>query len=172
MKAAAIGLVLAMLPSFGRATHIVGAWVSCNPKAPWAYSLLSVDPDGKGYRWTAEWGAPYAAGGNAHLKNGELILRGCSLYRGEISTGCNEERPPVFERLRSQDLVRTRSYFTPTDLRHARWVRVAKGGSLQALARECEQVVEKMSFNRSAHTVKQHQVAASRRVLRADDLQR
>jgi hypothetical protein len=79
-----------------------------------------------------------------HFKNGELILRGCSSYRGEIAIGCSEERPPVFERLRSQDLVRTRSYFTPADIRHTRWVRVAKGGSWQALARECEQVVEKM----------------------------
>lgn len=144
MKAAAIALLLVMLPAFGRATDAVGAWVSCDPKAPWEYSLLSVDAEGKGYRWTAEWGSPYAAGGNAQLKNGELVLRSCRSYRGEVAAGCSEEKPPVFGRLRRQDFERTRSYFTPADLRHGRWVRVAKGGSWQALARECERVAEQM----------------------------
>jgi hypothetical protein len=68
MKAAAIALLLTTLPGFGGATHIVGTWVSCDLKAPWKSASLSVDLNGKGYRWTAEWGSPYAAGGNAHLK--------------------------------------------------------------------------------------------------------
>ena len=144
MKAAATVLLLAMLPAFGHATDIVGAWVSCDPKAPWMYALLSVDIEGKGHRWTAEWGSPYAASGVAYLNNGELVLRGCRSYRGEVAAGCSDKAPPVFERLRKQDLERTRSYFTPVDLRHARWVRVAKGSSWQALARECERAVEKM----------------------------
>jgi hypothetical protein len=147
MKTRAVALVLAMAPAYG-AADFAGAWVACDPKTPWAYSLLSVDLEGKSYRWTAEWGSAYAAGGNVHLRSGELILRGCGSYRGEVAAGCDEQRPPVFQHLRRQDLDRTRGYFTAADLRRARWVRVAKGSSWQALAHECERVVDQMKTQR------------------------
>ena len=140
MKAAAIAVLLLVCPVFGSATALEGAWLSCTAKAPW--TLLSVERDGEHYRWTAEWGAPYAASGLSHLKNGELVLRGCRSYRGEIEAGCDEKSPPVFSRLRKQDFERIQASFTTTDIRLGRWVRVAKGASWQELAHKCEQAAE------------------------------
>lgn len=140
MKTAAISVLLLVCPVFGSATALEGAWLSCPAKAPW--TLLSVERDGERYRWTAEWGAPYAASGLSQLRNGELVLRGCSSYRGKVDAGCDEKSPPVFGRLRKQDFERIQTSFTTTDIRLGRWVRVAKGASWQELVHKCEQAAE------------------------------
>ena len=140
MKVAAIAVLLLACPVFGSANALEGAWLSCTSKAPW--TLLSVERDGEHYRWTAEWGAPYAASGHAQLRNGELVLRGCSSYRGKIAAACDEKSPPVFARLRKQDFERIQASFTTTDIRLGRWVRLAKNTSWQELAHECEQAAD------------------------------
>lgn len=127
------------------AADLSGTWVSCDLKSPWAYSLLSVDREGADYRWTAEWGAPYAAGGTARQEGKALVLTGCRSYRGEINSDCDKSSPPVFARLRKADFERRRSHFTETDLRTARWVRVSEGGSWEQMAAECTEHAAKWS---------------------------
>ena len=144
MKTTAAALLLAMLPAFARAADLSGAWISCDPASPWGYTLLSVDHEGAGYRWTAEWGSSYAASGAADLKKGVLVLRGCSSYSGELTSGCDEKMPPVFARLHKEDFARVRASFGEADLRGARWVRVAgDGAAWQALAGKCQAIVAK-----------------------------
>ena len=144
MKATAVALLLGILPAFARAADLSGAWISCDPASPWGYTLLAVDREGGGYRWTAEWGASYAASGAADLKKGALALRGCSSYSGDLTSGCNEKNPPVFARLHKEDFARVRASFGEADLRGARWVRVVgDGAAWQTLAGKCQAIVAK-----------------------------
>lgn len=144
MKATLALLAVALHPALAGAADLSGAWVSCDPKSPWAYVLLSVDQDGAGYRWTSEWGAPYAADGPARLEGDVLVLRGCSSYRGEVASNCDEKNPPIYARLRKEDFDRKRSHFTAADLATAKWVSAGKGDSWQHLARQCEEIAAKL----------------------------
>jgi hypothetical protein len=148
MKLRTATLLLGILPALSHATELTGKWVSCSPKSPWAYVLLSVERQEQSHSWIAEWGANYAANGAVHQKNGELQLRGCSSYRGEISSGCDESSPPVFTHLKKQDFERIRSSFTSEDLGLNSWVRVPIGTSWETLAEECERLIEKMNAAR------------------------
>jgi hypothetical protein len=144
MKTTAAALLLAILPALARAADLSGAWIACDPASPWGHTLLSVNREGGSYRWTAEWGSSYAAGGAADLKKGVLVLRGCSSYSGNVTSGCDEKNPPVFSRLRKEDLERVRNSFGEADLRGARWVRVVgDGAAWQTLAGECKAIVAK-----------------------------
>lgn len=138
-------LVLFLLcPVLAGAVNLSGTWLSCNPGAPWRYTVLSVDREGSGYRWLAEWGSPYAASGSAVRRGNALELRGCSSYRGDVSDGCDRDNPPVFETLEKSDLERYRKFLTPADLRRARWVRVMGPASgWERLAKQCDKLVAK-----------------------------
>jgi len=142
MRATATALLLAILPALAGAADLSGAWVACDPASSWGHTLLSVDREGGGYRWTAEWGSSYAANGVADLKKGVLVLRGCNSYQGDINSRCDEKNPPVFTRLHKQDFARLRNSFSEADLRGAKWVRVVGDpAAWQALAGTCEAIV-------------------------------
>jgi hypothetical protein len=137
-------LLAAISPAFVGAADLSGTWISCDPEAPWHYTVLSVDREGSAYRWLAEWGSPYAASGTAVRQGSALVLRGCSSYRGDVSEGCDRENPPVFLTLEKNDLERYRKSLTQADLRRARWVRaVGRGKAWEDLAKSCVDLIEK-----------------------------
>jgi hypothetical protein len=144
MKPLTFFLVAAMFPAFVGAADLSGTWISCDPKAPWHYTVLSVDRDGSTYRWLAEWGSPYAASGSAARRGSALELRGCSSYRGDLRDGCDRDNPPVFLTLEKSDLERYRKVVTQADLRLARWVRATgRGKAWDSLVNSCLKLVEK-----------------------------
>ncbi len=149
MKALA-GIFLALCHlALSASEHLSGTWIACYPNAPWAYTLLSVDKDGNGYRWLAEWGQPYTASGAAHWTGTEMVLRGCRSYRGEADRDCDSSNPPVFTSLTAADYRRVRNSITDDDLRTGRWVRVRGNGSeWEKLAGACEESITKRSLPR------------------------
>jgi len=150
MKLLTATLLLGVLPVLSHATELTGKWVSCDPKSPSAYVLLSVERQDQSHSWITEWGTAYAASGTVHQRNGDVQLRGCSSYRGEISSGCDESNPPVFTRLNKQDFERTQSSFTSEDLDLNRWVRVPIGTTWKTLSEECERLIKKMNAARKS----------------------
>lgn len=147
MKPRMLVLLAAVFPAFGGAADWPGTWISCNPQAPWPYTVLSVDREGRegnAYRWLAEWGSPHAASGTAVPRGSALVLRGCSSYRGDLMDGCDPDNPPVFATLEKQDLERYRQALTQADLRRARWVRAAgRGKAWEGLVNSCLKLIEK-----------------------------
>ncbi|WP_168173456.1 hypothetical protein [Polaromonas sp. A23] len=97
-----IVVLFAIFPTFVGAADLSGTWVSCDPRAPWSYAVLSVDREGSAYRWLAEWGSPYSASGTAVQLGSALVLRGCSSYRGDLRDGCDRDNPPVFDTLKKK----------------------------------------------------------------------
>jgi hypothetical protein len=144
MKPLFLVLLTATFPAFVGAADVSGTWISCDPEAPWHYTVLSVDHDGGAYRWLAEWGSPYAASGSAVRRGSALELRGCSSYRGDLREGCDPDNPPVFLTLEKNDLERYRKVLTQADLQRARWVRATgRGKAWEGLVNSCLKLVGK-----------------------------
>lgn len=143
-------LFLGIFPALGGAADLSGTWVSCDPQAPWRYTVLSVDREGSAYRWLAEWGSPYAASGTAARRGSALVLRGCSSYRGDLRGGCDPDNPPVFLTLEKSDIERYRKSLTRADLRRARWVRaIGRGKAWEELVKSCVDLIEKMRVDQT-----------------------
>lgn len=105
----------------------VGLWLKC--LAEWEARtnliLLQVRKDQGTYQWGAEWGQPYSANGQGTIDSQRnLVLKGCSSYRGEIDKGCDPNNPPVFLTLPPSILINP-AEATDEALLSGAWIRTS-----------------------------------------------
>lgn len=137
------------LPSV-KAESLDGTWVTCHPdmvgqRNP--YTLSSIEREGFGYVVRNEWGVAYSFSGRAAVVGGELVVRGCTYYRGELTNGCDDENPPIV----SASKIAVSEPKTDVEIDNALGSSLAirtDGHAWQKLAARCEEIVEAIK-NRS-----------------------
>jgi hypothetical protein len=137
MRFLLLALVLCASASAGAArAGFEGHWFQC--KAGWeaADNFVLLEIRKGGTEWGAEWGVPYSASGEATLDaEGNLVLRGCSSWRGQTRDACDVRDPPVFLVL-SRTILRGKTRGTDAALRNESWIRTDPN-SWGKLARRC-----------------------------------
>lgn len=140
------GLVCLLLVSQGPsaigADRLEGVWFTCIPEMAGRHSpyrLYSITREGLDYVVNDEWGTANAFSGRATKVGDNLVLRGCSYYRGEPSDGCDIEDPPVVSK-RFAAPMPMKSASVDISLKRSQPIRTTNS-SWPRLARRCEELV-------------------------------
>jgi hypothetical protein len=133
-----IALLLAFTSTSALAASFEGLWLQCLQSAGRDPIIaVTVSRSSGTYTWSAEWLVPWSAEGTARLAaNGDLPLRGCKSYRGELEKTCNSADPPVVFVLPRSALQRRRAT-AESVLRAGGWWRTTEA-SWQQDAKYCE----------------------------------
>jgi hypothetical protein len=133
-----------------RSAGLEGTWFSCNPEltTPSPRNILTIERQDNAYEWQHAWGQHETAYGRVAIVGKELVLSGCTAYRGEKDAKCDEERPPIVLRIGRHEL--TRKYKSlDFALEGSGWIRVGRI-SLDELDRRCEEIRDANISKRSA----------------------
>ena len=137
-----------------QSAELEGTWFSCNPdfetSSPW--SIMTIERKENTYLWQHGWGQNASADGKGSIRAKELILSGCTYYRGEKNSKCDEERPPEVMRIELYELSRK---YKSLDfaLKGSGWIRVGQR-SLKELASRCEEIRDKNISKRNSKSTK------------------
>lgn len=119
-------LIILALTLFFQATaeasDYSGLWFRCRT---YDFELLEISKVNNSYKWLSEWGPAYSASGTATLlPSGDLILKGCKSFRGELSKDCDDTSPPEFLRL-SRQLIKKPNKASNNALQRGVWLRTS-----------------------------------------------
>ena len=150
-------LVLSSVLAWHGSLHsaeLEGTWFACNPELETSVprNILIIERDGNTYRWQHAWGQYESADGKVSIQGKELILSGCTAYRGEHDAKCDDERPPVVLKIERYELSRK---YKSLDLamKGGGWIRVGQR-SLDELDRRCEEIRDENISKRNIKTTK------------------
>jgi|SRR5438105_4795878 len=131
-----IAILLSVSAAHASTSTFSGLWFRCEAKWEAAdnFMLLEVAQDHR--NWVAEWGVAYSASGAAELdSDGNLILRGCKSYRGEVEDSCDRDNPQIFLTL-EKAVVDRPAMGSDRSLQRGQWIRT-DDKSWQTLAKRC-----------------------------------
>lgn len=113
-----------------------GFWFQCKSDWQAADNFVLLEVRHAASEWGAEWGVAYSANGTAEQDaSGDLVLRGCSTWRGQAQDACDVQHPPVLFVL-PRKAMQQPARATQAALRRQAWIRT-DGDSWKALARRC-----------------------------------
>jgi hypothetical protein len=143
MRAPVIAFLALTATAAAHPAEYAGQWFKCSPewKSRYNFVLVEITSNNGGYVWLAEWGVPYAANGVGRIdERGNLVLRGCTSYRGNRDEECDPDSPLIFATL-PKSLLEKPARPINQSLQQGKWLRT-KGNAWKKLATLCAKLAE------------------------------
>lgn len=135
---------LSSTPGLVAVEYPEGEWFTCIPemvgrRSP--FSLLSIKREGENFVVGNEWGENYSFSGRATMVGTELLVLGCSFFRGDPMDNCDVNNPPITSTMKPPS-SRTRPINLDKALRLSEPISTNTATEWQRLADRCEEIIE------------------------------